>query len=112
MAGWAKQQQMGAAGRHAFRAQIVSYELPVGLAIVTGILISGTLSMQGNDLRSDQCKSRRRRHELGMVLAVESFPPGDVHPRAGILPRRARRMQPHTFDIPEAESELVQRLPH
>src|ERR1043165_7104596 len=47
MAGWASNNKWALLGGWASAAQIVSYELPVGLAIATGILISGTMSMQG-----------------------------------------------------------------
>lgn len=47
MGGWASNNKWSLFGAIRSSAQIVSYEVPVGIAIVTIILISGTMSMQG-----------------------------------------------------------------
>ncbi len=47
MSGWASNNKWSMFGGIRSAAQIVSYEVPVGLAILSIVLLSGTLSMQG-----------------------------------------------------------------
>jgi len=47
MGGWASGSKWGLFGSIRSSAQIVSYEVPAGLAVTTAVLVSGSLSMQG-----------------------------------------------------------------
>ena len=101
LAGWSSNNKWSLFGAMRSAAQIVSYEIPVGLSIVSVIMLTGTLSMQG----------------------IISYQEGTI---LGILPNWIIFNNPFSFtaffnffisgvaevnrtpfDIPEAESELV-----
>ncbi|MBC8323096.1 MAG: NADH-quinone oxidoreductase subunit NuoH [Candidatus Marinimicrobia bacterium] len=101
LAGWGSNNKWALYGGMRSAAQIVSYEIPAGLSIVTAVMLTGTLSMQG----------------------IVEFQSGTIW---GILPNWIVFNNPFTFisffifyisgvaecnrtpfDIPEAESELV-----
>ncbi len=101
MAGWSSNNKWSLYGGMRSAAQIISYEIPAGLSIISIIMLTGTLSMQG----------------------IVEFQQGTIW---GFLPNWIIFNNPFTFiaffiffisgvaecnrtpfDIPEAESELV-----
>jgi len=97
MAGWSSNNKWSLLGGMRSAAQIVSYEIPAGLAVLTIILVTGTLSMQG-------------------IIQAQGWAPWDwmlfYNPFtfvAFFLYFTAALAEGNRtpFDIPEAESELV-----
>jgi len=97
MAGWASNNKWSLLGGMRSAAQIVSYEIPAGLSILTIIYLAGTMSMQG-------------------IIKAQGWAPWDWflfdNPftfAAFFLYFTAALAEGNRtpFDIPEAESELV-----
>ena len=97
MAGWASNNKWSLLGGIRSAAQVISYEIPAGLAIIPIVLLAGTLSMQD-------------------IIREQSWAPWDWYAfhnpftfiAALIFYVSALAEANRTpFDIPEAESELV-----
>ena len=97
MAGWSSNNKWSLLGGIRSAAQVISYEIPAGLAIIPIVLLAGTLSMQG-------------------IIQQQGWAPWDWYAfhnpftfiAALIFYVSALAEANRTpFDIPEAESELV-----
>ncbi len=97
MAGWASNDKWSLLGGVRSAAQIVSYEIPAGLAIFPIVLMTGTLSMQGIIKAQGWAPNTWFMFAnpftflAGAILFVSALAEGNRTP----------------FDLPEAESELV-----
>lgn len=97
MAGWSSNNRWSMLGGIRSATQIISYEIPVGLAIFPVVLLSGTLSMQGiTEAQGWQPWNWHMFHSPFLLLAFLLF-------FVGALAEGNRT----PFDLPEAESELV-----
>jgi NADH-quinone oxidoreductase subunit H len=93
LGGWSSNSHYSLLGALRSAAQVVSYEVAVGMALVSGLLLAGTLSMQ---------KIVQAQAEQG-VWFVFLVPIGFfIYLVAGIA-----ELNRAPFDLPEAESELV-----
>ena len=97
VAGWSSNNKWSMLGGIRSATQIISYEIPAGLAVFPAVLLSGTLSMQG-------------------IIAAQGWAPVDWHmfhsPFAMVsfllfFVAALAEGNRTPFDLPEAESELV-----
>jgi NADH-quinone oxidoreductase subunit H len=97
LGGWASNSHYSLLGSLRSAAQMVSYEVAMGFAIVSGLMVAGTLSMQGI------VRAQLDRHvwfafsNYGLMLI-----PFFVYSIAAVAETNRA-----PFDLPEAESELV-----
>jgi len=93
LGGWASNSHYSLMGALRSSAQLVSYEVAVGMAMVSGLLLAGTLSMK------DIVAYQQNEHFWLVCIA----PVGFVIYLIGSVAETNRA----PFDLPEAESELV-----
>jgi NADH-quinone oxidoreductase subunit H len=97
LAGWSSNSKWALFGGMRSAAQVVSYEIPAGLAIMVPILMAGTLSMQG---------IIRAQGAWPWEWFVFTNPAGTVAFAIFFISQLAEGNRT-PFDLPEAESELV-----
>jgi NADH-quinone oxidoreductase subunit H len=92
MAGWSSNNKWSLLGGLRAAAQLISYELPLGLAILAVVLLNGTLDMK-------QLVAAQWQHPW---LNLVTLPSLAIFIMAGMA-----EVSRTPFDLPEAESELV-----
>ncbi len=97
LGGWSANSKYSLMGSLRAAAQMVSYEVPLGFATVTGIMCAGTLSMQG---------VINAQLERGWWGAFDNFGLMLIPTMLFIIAATAETNRA-PFDLPEAESELV-----
>ena len=109
MAGWASASKWALFGAMRSAAQIVSYEIPVGLTLLGILLIAGTLDMQ------KICEAQASGALFGLIEApagmyswfIFRHPPFTILAFLIFFVAILAETNRAPFDIPEAESELV-----
>ena len=98
MAGWASNNKWSLLGGIRSAAQIISYEIPAGMAIFPIVLLTGTLSHAGHHPRAGRvavargsCSHNPFTFAAFFIFFIAALAEGNRTP----------------FDLPEAESELV-----
>ena len=97
LGGWSSNSKYSLMGSLRAAAQMVSYEVPLGFATVTGIMCAGTLSMQG---------IIQAQYERGVWGAFDNYLLMLIPTVLFIIAGTAETNRA-PFDLPEAESEIV-----
>lgn len=107
MAGWGSNNKWSLFGAVRSVAQIVSYEIPAGLAILCGVMMAGTLSMHGITLAQSGLQADGTNNGLGILnFFIFQSPVAWLAFLIYFIASLAECNRA-PFDIPEAESELV-----
>jgi NADH-quinone oxidoreductase subunit H len=97
LGGWSSNSKYSLLGSLRSAAQMVSYEVPLGFAVVTGLMVAGTLSMQG---------IVRAQLDQHVWIAFSNYGLMLV-PTVLFLIAGVAETNRAPFDLPEAESEIV-----
>jgi NADH-quinone oxidoreductase subunit H len=97
LGGWASNSHYPLLGALRSAAQLVSYEVALSFALLSGIMVAGTLSMQGI------VRAQQERH-IWFVFSNYGFM---IVPFMVYLISATAETNRAPFDLPEAESELV-----
>ena len=97
LGGWSSNSKYSLLGSLRSAAQMVSYEVPLGFSLIAGLMVAGTLSMQGIVLAQ---------LEQGVWIA---FANGGLMlvPAVLFMISAIAETNRSPFDLPEAESEIV-----
>src|ERR1039458_7908315 len=97
LGGWASNSHYSLLGALRSAAQLVSYEVALAFALLSGVMVAGTLSMQG-------IVKAQLEHNVWGVFANYGFM---LVPFAVYVIAATAETNRAPFDLPEAESELV-----
>jgi NADH-quinone oxidoreductase subunit H len=97
LGGWASNSHYPLLGALRSAAQLVSYEVALGFALVSGVMVAGTLSMEG---------IVRAQADRGIWFIFDNFG-FMIVPFAVYIIAATAETNRAPFDLPEAESELV-----
>ena len=97
LGGWSSNSHYPLLGALRGAAQLVSYEVALGFALISGVMMAGTLSMQG-------IVAAQQKAGIWFVFANYGFM---IVPFAVYLLAATAETNRAPFDLPEAESELV-----
>jgi NADH-quinone oxidoreductase subunit H len=102
IAGWASNSKYAFLGALRASAQMVSYEIPMGFALVVVLMVTGSLNM--TDIVTVQAKGRFAEMGLGFLSWnwLPLFPIFIVYFISGLAETNR-----HPFDVVEGESEIV-----
>lgn len=95
LAGWSSNNKFTLIGAMRSGAQMVSYELSIGLSILTMVAFAGTMSIQGLVEAQSQCWFLFSGHIPAIIAFLIYLIAGTAETNRG------------PFDLPEAESELT-----
>jgi len=97
LGGWASNSHYSLLGALRSAAQMVSYEVAMGFALVSGLMVAGTLSMQGMVAAQQRLQIWFAFSNYGLMMI-----PFAVYAISAVAETNRA-----PFDLPEAESELV-----
>jgi NADH-quinone oxidoreductase subunit H len=97
LGGWSSNSHYPLLGALRGAAQLVSYEVALAFALISGVMVAGTLSMQG-------IVAAQQKAGIWFVFANYGFM---IVPFAVYLLAATAETNRAPFDLPEAESELV-----
>ncbi len=110
LAGWSSNNKYSLLGGLRSSAQLISYELGMGLAIMAVVLMTGSLSMQEIVKHQGYFEITKTLTHYGIALpewnVLKFFPMGFVAALIYIISMLAETNRA-PFDLPEAETELV-----
>lgn len=95
LAGWSSNNKFTLIGALRSGAQMVSYEISISLSVITMVVLSGTMSVQGIVQAQDHCWFIFSGHIPAIIAFLVYIIAGTAETNRG------------PFDLPEAESELT-----